>query len=342
MRYSITAQTDKRTGATNKRVRTAIIIAGALLTVVAFVSLFCGAAEIKPSDFLSLLNGADDSSARILRYIRIPRVAAGIFAGAGLACAGVIIQSLLANPLAGPNIIGVNSGAGFFVVLCGALFPKMYRMLPAAAFLGAFLTVIIVFALGRRTGGSRSSVILAGIAISSLWNAATDLIYTLDETSIIGGRAFRTGGLGAIRAEVLPVAAIIIAVCIIITLLFGTELEILMLGDDIARSLGLSTARYRLLFLMLAAGAAGAAVSFAGLIGFVGLIVPHIARRIVGEALRPLITMSILLGAVLVTFCDLLARTVFSPFELPVGIPLSFLGVPFFIYILAKRRSHCT
>ncbi len=312
-----------------------------LLLISSVVSLAVGTVSISLKEMLALFtDGITTSGQRIVVYVRGPRVIAALFAGAGLAVSGVIIQTILANPMAGPNIIGVNAGAGFGEVLCSAVFPGFVLFLPLGAFLGAFVTVLFVYALGRITGSSKITIVLAGISINSLVNAATDTIHTFNDDAVLNSSSFRIGGLQGVNINVLIPACIAIFVGIVITYALHNEMELLSLGDDTAKTLGLSVSKYRLFFLLLAALLAGSCVSFSGLLGFVGLIVPHIARIMVGSECKYLIIVSTLLGAVFLMICDLLARILFSPFELPVGIILSFIGAPFFIYLLLRRNKN--
>ncbi len=310
-----------------------------LLLIMICVGILGGAAKISLRDFRELILGDSNTAAgRILLYVRLPRVAGAVIAGAGLAVAGAIIQTILNNPLAGPNIIGVNSGAGLAVVLCGLLLPGTYFLLPIAAFMGAFLTVIFVYYLGKKTGSSKITLILAGVAVNSFLGGITDAVYTFSEESLIAGNAFKIGGLNGVNVNILKYAGVFIIMAVTIVLLFHNELEILSLGEETAKTLGLPVSFYRFLFLMLAAALSGAAVSFAGLLGFVGLIVPHIARMLVGEECKYFILASALLGALFLLICDYIARTWFAPYELSVGIILSFVGAPFFVYLLFRSR----
>lgn len=231
---------------------------------------------------------------RIFLHVRLPRT---------LAVSGVIIQSVLANPLAGPNIIGVNAGAGFFVVLCAAFLPRWPAAVPTAAFLGAMAAMLLVYAIARATRASRIALVLSGAAMKSL---------------------------------AVPGAYILAGILLAFSL--HCEMDLLSLGDDTAKSLGLRVGKFRFLLLLTASVLAGAAVSFAGLLGFVGLIVPHGARFFVGSESRWLLPVSALSGAAFVCVCDVLARILFAPFELPVGIVMSFLGGPFFLYLLIRRK----
>lgn len=300
-----------------------------LLAAAAVGSLCLGAAKYSPAELLENMD--------ILRYIRLPRVLAAIFAGAGLAGTGVIIQTLLGNSLAGPNIIGVNSGAGFLTLIAGLMFPLCPRIQPFAAFLGALLAVMLVHGLTRRTNASKMTILLTGVILNSLLNAASEAICTFFPDAAIGYASFRVGGLSAVQASVLYPAMGMIAVAALIALLKADVLEMLSLGDETAFSLGVPVKRYRLLFLLCAACMAGAAVSFAGLIGFLGLIVPHGARLVVGEETRKLLPLSLVWGALLLLVCDTIARTAFAPFELSVGIVMSIIGAPVFIRMLLRR-----
>lgn len=314
-----------------------------LFVIVWLLSVKIGAVSISMGQIVDILFRGEQSAAqRILLYVRIPRACGAALCGMGLAVSGAVIQTILGNPLAGPNIIGVNAGAGFMVVLCGTLLPGMYGILPAAAFAGAFMTVVFVYFLARYTGSSKITLVLSGVAVNSLLNAATDVVYTFDADSLVRSNGFRIGGLSGVNTSVLVPAGICIVVAIIITASLHNEMEVLSLGDASAKTLGLPTTFYRFVFLALAAVLAGASVSFAGLLGFVGLIIPHIARIFVGDECKYFIITSAICGALLVMICDLAARTLFAPYELPAGIVLSFIGAPFFIWLLIyqRRRSH--
>lgn len=284
-----------------------------------------------------ILTGANTPEARIIMYVRLPRVLAAIMSGAALSCAGVIIQGVLGNPLAGPNIIGVNAGAGFATLMVAALGASA-ALLPAAAFIGALGATLIILLISNRLGASRVTVVLAGVALSSIISAGSDLITTLDPEATLGMSTFMIGGFSSVSAAKLKAAACYIIPALIFALLTSGDLDILGLGDEMAQSLGLQVRRARAIQLTLASVLAGAAVSFSGLLGFVGLIVPHAVRSIVGGEHRRLAKLSILGGATFVLICDTVARTAFAPYELPVGILLSLIGGPFFLILLVKSR----
>lgn len=314
---------------------------GILLIGAIVISLLVGSVKMPPGVVLDALTGRDREStlSRIILYSRLPRTCAAFLAGAALAVAGVIIQTVLNNPLASPSIIGVNSSAGFAVAFVCAFWPAAQRYTPFIAFAGALAGVLLVMALSQSTVAARITVVLAGVAISNLFSAGIDAIITLVPDALNSVSDFRIGGFTGVTMSQLGPAAAIIAISLVTVFSLAHQLDILALGTDTAKSLGLAVGRMRVVFLVLAAALAGAAVSFCGLIGFVGLIVPHAMRRIVGEDNGILLVTSAMGGAFFVLICDLIARVLFAPFEIPVGIVLSFAGAPFFLWLLFKQRG---
>lgn len=327
-----------------KKNRNKLIFMFALTAAAFIVCIGAGAVHISIGEMIDVMKGSGKASTgNILLHVRIPRVAACALAGAGLATAGVLIQNVLQNPLASPNIIGVNAGAGLAVVLCSAIFPMTGFIVPIAAFIGALAATLFIFFLAKKTGASRMTLILAGVCTNSFLNAVSDVVHTLQEDTLTGTYAFRLGGFSFVTVKILLPAGVLIVLAIIISCLLSNELEVLSLGEHVAKGIGLAAGKYQLLFLALASVLAGASVSFAGLLGFVGLIAPHIARRLAGEECRYLLPFSALFGAFFVMLCDLAARTMFAPYEIPTGIILSFVGAPFFLWLLfrgKRRRSH--
>lgn len=275
----------------------------------------------------------------LITTIRIPRVLGGLFAGIGLASAGVILQSVMNNSLASPNTIGVNSGSGFFVMLSMLFFPANTTLTPFAAFLGALLTTISIFLLASLSDSSRTTIVLAGITVSAFLNAGINTIKLLNTDLTIDMTSFLIGSLSGLTINRLILPAVLIIVAFFFSLFFTKPLNILGFGDDIARSLGLRVNLTRFLLLTLSSILAGSVVSYAGLLGFIGLIVPHICRSLFGNDVRFLLPCSALLGASFVILCDLIGRVLFAPFELPVGIIMSFIGGPFFLYLLLKKKG---
>ena len=314
------------------------------LTVISvLLGISLGSTRISPADFLqAVLSGSTtDSTYRIVMYSRLPGVLGALLAGSALSVSGAILQSVLQNPLASPNIIGVNSGAGLMVLLCSAFFPAMDALLPFAAFLGALATAMLIFALAMGPGVSRITLVLTGIAMSSILGAGMNCIMILYPDAYIGASTFLVGGLSGLTIQGLRFPAIYILIGLLLAMLMRRDMNIIALGTDTAKALGMNVNRTRFLLIFTAAILAGAAVSFAGLIGFVGLVVPHAIRFLIGNDNRYLVPASAFGGAAFVILCDLVSRMAFAPYVLPVGILLSFIGGPFFIYLIIRnRRDH--
>lgn len=314
-----------------------------LLAFTAFcAALFFGAAEASVSEaFRALFAGdATVTDFKIIFYIRLPRALGAFLAGAALATAGIIIQSVLNNPLAAPNLIGVNAGAGFFVILVMAVLRDFLPFLPLAAFIGALLTALLIYAISALTGAGKVTVTLVGVAVGSILTAGINTVKTLFPDSVYDVSGFLIGGLSSATMDAVLPAGMMIVPALLVAWIFSAKLDVLSLGAEVAGGLGIRVTHTRLAFLMLAAVLAGAAVSFAGLIGFVGLIVPHVMRKFVGSTHKYLIPISVFGGGAFLLIADILSRTLFAPYELPVGILLSLAGGPFFILLLlAERRG---
>lgn len=317
-----------------------ILLLFLLLLFSSCLGLFLGSVFLSPGEVVrALFSGNRDMAYTLVTTVRLPRVAGGLFAGMGLACAGVILQGVMNNSLASPNTIGVNSGSGFAVMLAMMLFPSLPRLVPAFAFSGALLTTLFVFLLAYLADSSRTTIVLAGITVSSFFNAGINTIKLLDSELSINLTSFMAGSLSGLTVNklILPCTGILTA--FILSLFLAGSLNVLGLGEDIARSLGMRVALVRFILLALASLMAGCVVSYAGLLSFVGLIVPHICRRLFGNDARFLLPCCGLLGGSFVLLCDLMGRTLFSPYELPAGILLAFVGGPFFLYLLLKKKG---
>ena len=318
-----------------------LLLLPACVLLSAVLSLCVGAVEVAPGDIAQalLLGKTDTVAAKIILYTRLPRTLAALLSGSALAVAGAVIQTVLCNPLAAPNIIGVNASAGLAVTLACALAPMSAVATPVIAFAGALAGVLLVLALSEMTGASRMTTVLSGVAVSNLFSAAIDAVITLVPDALSGYSDFRIGGFASVTMTRLAPAAALILVSLALVMTLAQQMDILALGTQTAQSLGLAVRPVRLALLVLAAALCGAAISFAGLLGFVGLIVPHMMRRLTGGDSLHLTAACALGGAALVTACDTLSRVIFAPYELPVGVVLSFAGVPFFLWLLLARRG---
>ncbi len=322
----------------NKVMLTAGIV---FLAVSAFLGVTLGSTPLSFEEIrLAFMSGFDSSAGgRIFLYVRLPRTLAAIVCGAALSVSGAVIQGVLANRLASPSIIGVNSGAGLAVTLCAALGIYGGWQLSLFAFIGGFSVVMLVSLSARKWGASRGTVILIGVAMNSLLGAVTDAIVTFFPDVGVMSNNFKVGEFSSVTYERLIPAIILIFLTTVVLLTLTNELDVLTLGEDNAKGLGMNTSLMRTVFLLLSALLAGCAVSLAGLISFVGLIVPHAIRRISGSKASSLIPQSALFGGAFVCLCDTVARTAFAPYEVPVGIIMSFFGAPFFLFILIKGKG---
>ena len=256
-----------------------------------------------------------------------------------LSVSGAVIQGVLANKLASPGIIGVNSGAGLAITICTALGLYGGWQLSLFSFLGAFVTVIIVSTCASRLRASKGTVILLGVAVNSILSAITEALITFMPGVGIMTADFRVGEISSVAYSRLLPSGLLIALGFALLLSLTNELDILTLGQDDARALGMNVNLMRTLLLLLAALLAGCAVSLSGLLSFVGLIIPHALRRIGVNNHADLLKLCALYGSAFLCLCDTAARTLFSPYEIPVGIIMSFIGAPFFIFILIKGKG---
>ena len=314
---------------------------GAALLVLALLSLSLGAVEIPLSQQWAILTGggADESTRSILLLVRWPRVAGAALTGAALAVAGCLLQRVMGNPLAGPNILGVNAGSGLCVLVLSAFFPQLTALSPAAAFLGALAAAMGVYALASRFGAERMTLVLAGVAVSSILGAMTDTLLTLYPQVQAGRVDFMIGGFSALSWERVSPCILPVILGMLVAWVLSYDLNVLALGEETAHALGMRVKLLRFVFILLAAVLAGCAVSMAGLVGFIGLITPHAVRFLTGSDARRQIPLCALTGAAFTLACDLISRLLFAPYELPVGIVMSALGGPFFLWLLFRRRE---
>ena len=321
-------------------IKRSVAALGALMAAALLLSVGCGSQWYTPARLWQALCAADaaDPVWRILCFVRLPRTAAAVLAGAALGVAGALIQSVLNNAMASPNVIGVNAGAGLGALLAASLVPGAAALLPGAAFAGALAAALFIWMLAAVAGLSRTTLILAGVTVSSILTACMNTLKLLFPDAAVGSTAFLLGTLSGVTTAQLQRALPWLAAGFVLAALLAADLNVLQLGEDMAAGLGLPVARVRFAALLTAALLAGAAVSFAGLLGFVGLLAPHIARRLVGGDNRRLLPVTALASADLMLLCDVAARVLFAPFELPVGVLLSLVGGPFFLFLLLRRK----
>ena len=320
----------------------AILMAAGLLIVSMFVGLAAGPADLGIGDVLRVLGGGGDTAERtILLGVRFPRIVAAGLTGAVLAVSGVIFQALLRNPLAEPYLLGVSAGAGFGAVmaLTTGLAALAGAVLPLAALLGALLAIGVVLRVAWVVDRLDTRVmILAGVVVSAFFGAGIMLLLTFARAETLQSVIFWTmGGFSGASWEMSGLLALYGIPATVAAFLMSRHYNTLALGEDTAAPLGTEVEKVKIVSYLLASLLAAAAVSVAGIVGFVGLVVPHAVRMLFGADHRTLIPLSFLGGAVLLIVTDAAARTVAAPMEVPVGVMTALLGVPFFLALL--RRS---
>lgn len=318
-------------------------VLAALLVASALLSLLLGSSRLTLQQVVGGIAGTQDQQLNvIMRNIRLPRLAAAAVSGVGLSVAGVLLQAVTDNDLASPNIVGVNSGAGFAVIVMLSLFPQMHGLLPFAAFFGALAASVTVVGIASKINVSRSTVVLAGVALTTLLNAGISFVNLVDTDVMAGYSHFSIGGFAGVTLSDVALPAVLVALSLTVALILSDRISVLCLGDSLAASLGVRVKPLRMVCLVCASMCAAAVVSFAGLLGFVGLVVPHIARAVVGRDTKKSLVTASLAGAVLVISADMLGRVVLAPTEIPVGTVMAFIGVPFFAYLILRRKHNVT
>lgn len=319
-----------------------LTVNGVLLVLALLSTVLCcavGTVHFSPREVLRALFVNDGSTSRLIIWnLRFPRILTGGLVGICLSLSGCILQGVMRNNLASPTTIGVTGGASFVGYVTLVAFPGLSHLLPAGAILGAFLTTMFIYALAYQKGTSPVKMILAGLAVNALFSAFNDIIRTFFPEAISNATGFLVGGLNGTGwpafLAILPYALTGIALCIFLP----AKMNILMLGDEAASSLGIRIETFRFLLICISSLLSGAAIAVAGIISFVGLAVPHIARLLVGSDHRYLLPSSALLGFVLVTACDTIGRVIMPPGEVSASIILAFLGAPFFLFLLRTRE----
>ncbi|RKP47932.1 iron ABC transporter permease [Cohnella endophytica] len=314
------------------------LIAGiALLLLVVLVGLMTGSISIPAREVWTALIHSSDSEARqIVWNLRLPRVLTGLLAGVCLAIAGAFLQGVFRNPLADPGIIGVSSGGGLAAVIIMILFPAQIAYLPVSAFLGALVAAAVVYGLSWKGGASPLRLILAGVAVNSLLGAAMTTLMILNSEKVQAVLPWMSGSLNGRSWPHFETLLPYTAIGIIASVFLVKQANLLVLGDDAAKLLGSRVEIGRLLIILVSTFLAGAAISIVGMVGFVGLVVPHIVRLLVGNDYRIFLPLAAIGGGILVVAADTAARSWFDPIEFPVGILLALLGAPFFLYLLRR------
>lgn len=328
----------------DRRVPSVLFVLGIVTLIVIIFSVSYGEYPISPVDVVKTLLGLNTNNpnhAFVINTLRLPRVIAAFLVGTGLAIAGTILQGLTRNPLAAPEIVGVEAGAGLAAVALIVLFPSIpVFFLPIAAFAGAFSSALLVYGLSWNGGSLPIRLILVGIGVGAIASAFTSLIITFGNIYDVSQALVWLAGSVYGRTwdhvwALLPWLVVFIP----LSLFIARELNTLGLGDDVARGLGSPVEWQRGLLLITCVALAGASVATAGTIGFVGLMAPHLARQLVGPSHEGLLPAVALLGGLIVALADLLGRSLFAPIELPCGVITAAVGAPYFLYLLYQNRN---
>ncbi len=330
---------------TKGRLVRVLALLGVLLAVAVLLGLAIGPSGLSPQRVLqALLGGGSPADADIVLRVRLPRVVLAALVGASLAVAGVLFQALLRNPLADPFVLGISGGAalgGIVVLGLGASLGVGYAWVPPAAFGGALVTTLLLFgAAGARGRLSSTSLLLTGVVFNAFASAA--IVFVASLAGLIEGTSiflWLIGNLSAARIDVAGVVALFLVVGLGFAVPFARSLDLLALGEEPAVQLGVDVLRMKRLLLLATALMVGAAVAVSGLIGFVGLIIPHLLRLLLGPGHRLLVPSAALGGAAFLVLCDTVARSVLPGRELPVGAVTALAGGPLFLFLLRRQQS---
>lgn len=342
---------------TNKKILYTCLTLGLLIVVV--FSLGLGAMKIPVLDVLTILGNKigiidftvkDDLAENVLLYVRLPRIVLGILVGAALGISGAAVQGIFRNPLAEPGLIGISAGASLFAVLIIAMESLLvvslsellgFYLLAFCAFAGAGFAAMLVYQFSKTDGKPNvATMLLAGIAINALAGALTGLLtYTADEQQLRTITFWMLGSLGGANWNMIMSITPFILIPVFVLPIYGKGLNLFAIGEHQAEQIGMNPGKIKNRVVILSTLAVGACVSVTGIIGFVGLLVPHIIRLIGGADHRLVLPASALLGALVLTVSDMLARVVVAPVELPIGVITALLGAPIFLYILYKDKK---
>ena len=333
-----------------------IIILIVVLILLFIISLFVGSSNITIKEsFLALFGKGQNNHIVIMQKIRLPRAIAATFVGAGLAISGLIMQTTLGNEMASPSTLGVANAAtlganiaiigfaGGFLATGNNLNNYFANVNPYStsivAFVFAFLSVLLILGLGRIRKLPKETIILFGIALGSVWTALTSLLqFYATDVSLSAAVVWSFGDLSRATYKIDIIIIAIVIVSVVFFNIFASRYNALLSGDDVARSVGVDVSKLRFISLLLASLIVAVCVSNLGIIGFVGIICPHIAKRIFGYNHKISITATSLVGAILLLFSDTLARLIGKGTAIPVGIVTSIIGAPFFLYLIFRKR----
>lgn len=307
-----------------------------LLLITILIAVKVGSISVSIADMIGAFTDQSGGTAGIIRDIRIPRIFMAVMVGASLAVSGVLLQGVMRNPLADPGITGISSGASVVVMILMLYFPGASASMPIFGFLGGVVACAVIYGLAWKQGLSAVRIVLAGVAVNSILGGITSMISILNSDNLTGVLNWLNGELGKKSWAQVRFLAIYTVIGLFVACLLYRCCDILALGDKNTKSLGYNPNLLRILISGVAVFLAGTATAYVGVIGFVGLIVPHISRMLMGSEHKRLIPFAALLGSTVLLAADTIGRTVISPYEIPVGVITTVFGGPFFLYLLRK------
>lgn len=321
------------------RIGLVFVVSLCILAVLSVLALRIGSVSYTTAEILESIFDPSSTIHTIIVNLRLPRVLLAAIVGMCLAAAGTLLQAVMQNPLADPGIIGVSSGASVAATVVFLVVPSWTSSLPVLAFLGAAAACLIIYLMAWKRGVEPTRIILAGTAVNAMLGAVSSFLTLLNADNLQGVLSWMNGSMAAVSWADVRQLGIYGGIGLVLALLCIKPANALQLGDDMAKNLGLRVNGMRILLSGVGAFLAAATVSVVGMIGFVGLVVPHITRLLVGSNHRVMLPTGMVLGACVVLFADTLGRTIAAPMEIPFGIIMAILGGPFFLFLLRRGRK---
>jgi iron complex transport system permease protein len=314
-----------------------------ILVITFIIAMISGISDISVTEMLkSLFSTGDGNTYTIINQIRLPRVILAVVAGAGLACSGCVFQGVLRNPLADPFTLGISGGAAFGASIGFAfgITKLSWIFLPLLGFLGALLSVGLVYILNMKKEFDSNTMILSGVVASYIFSSAVMLVFSISSSDqLYSAFMWLMGNLAFFDERLLPMVIILVMAGVVILCCLGNVINIISLGNEKSNSLGINTARTVKYIFLLSSLITACIVSCCGVIGFVGLMIPHITRKFVGNNNKVLMPFSAVVGAIFLLICDTVSRTVIAPVEIPIGVITSIIGGVFFVFLLLRKAG---
>ena len=314
-----------------------------VLVITFIIAMISGISDISVIEMLkSLFSTGDGNTYTIINQIRLPRVILAVVAGAGIACSGCVFQGVLRNPLADPFTLGISGGAAFGASIGFAfgITKLSWIFLPLLGFFGALLSVGLVYILNMKKEFDSNTMILSGVVASYIFSSAVMLVFSISSSDqLYSAFMWLMGNLAFFDERLLPMVTILVIIGVIILCCLGNVINIISLGNEKSNSLGINTARTVKYIFLLSSLITACIVSCCGVIGFVGLMIPHITRKFVGNNNKILMPFSAVVGSIFLLICDTVSRTVIAPVEIPIGVITSIIGGLFFVFLLLRKAG---